>query len=222
MVLSYFEHLNYASILASSYLENYVTIKEPVYPTLVQYFYFNLTFEHNHIRSRVLGRNIDMTLQEFACHLHLSCEGIDIYNFDLHDFEYPDGESAHTVSTLLHDDENPGLFRNEEVKYYTLTAQVLAKIVFYNLLWKLGEYSHARGSAPLVIYCLLKGIRINKPKLIINYMTFDHLFVPNWHLPFGMLITRLLKQLKFDLSSERSIELSVDINNTLLKRIGHR
>ena len=134
MVLSYFEHLNYASILASSYLENYVTIKEPVYPTLVQYFYFNLTFEHNHIRSRVLGRNIDMTLQEFACHLHLSCEGIDIYNFDLHDFEYPDGESAHTVSTLLHDDDNPGLARNEEVKYYTLTAQVLPKIVFYNLL----------------------------------------------------------------------------------------
>jgi len=37
-----------------------------------------------------------------------------------------------------------------------------------------------------------------------------------------MLITRLLKQLKFDLSTERSIELSVDINITLLKRMRAR
>ena len=103
------------------------------------------------------------------------------------------------------------------MKYYTLTAQVLAKIVFYNLLPKSGEYSHARGFAPLAIYCLLKGIRINVPKLIIDYMTSDHLLVPNWHLPFGMLVTRLLKQLHFNLFTERSIEPSVDINSTLLK-----
>ena len=122
-MLSDFEHLNLTSILASSSLEDFVTIKEPVYPTLVQYFYSNLTFEHNHIKSRVLGRDIDITLQQFARHLHLSCEGVDIYNFDLHDFEYPDGESVHTASTLFHDDDNPGLVRNEEVKYYTLTTQ---------------------------------------------------------------------------------------------------
>ena len=105
------------------------------------------------------------------------------------------------------------------MNYYTLTAQVLAKIVFYNLLPKSGEYSHARGSAPLLIYCLLKGIRVNISKLIVDYMTSDHLLIPNWHLPFGMLITRLLKQLKFDLSTERSIEPSVDINSSLLKRM---
>jgi len=127
--------------------------------------------------------------------------------------------SAHTASIFLHDDDNPALVRNEEVKYYTLNAQILAKIIFYNLLLKSGEYSHARGSAPLLIYCLLKGIRINVPKLIIDYMTSDHLLVPNRHLPFGMLITRLLKQFRFDLSTERSIEPSVDINSTLLKRM---
>ena len=76
----------------------------------------------------------------------------------MHDIEYPDGESALTASLLLHDDDNLGLVRNDEVKYYTLTAQILAKIVFYNLLPKSGEYSHARGSAPLLIYCLLKDI----------------------------------------------------------------
>ena len=87
----------------------------------------------------------------------------------MNDFEYPDSESALTASLLLHDDDNLSLVRNEEVKYYTLTAQVLAKIVFYNLLPKSREYNLARGSAPLLIYCLLKGIRINIPKLIIDF-----------------------------------------------------
>jgi len=50
-------------------------------------------------------------------------------------------------------------------------------------------------------------------------MASEHLLIPNRHLSFGMLITRLLKQLKINLSAERSIESSVDINNTLLKRM---
>ena len=105
------------------------------------------------------------------------------------------------------------------MKYYALTAQVLTKIVFYNLLPKSGEYSHTWGSAPLLIYCRLKGIRINIPKPIINFMLSDHLLIRNWHLLFRMLITRLLRLLKFDLSAERSIASSIYINNTLLKRM---
>ena len=154
VVINDFEHLNLAPILRANSLENYLSIREPVYPSLVQYFYSNLSFESNQIRSWILGRDIDISLQEFAHHLHLSCEGEDIFNLDLHDFVYPDGESALTASTLLYGDDNPGLVRNEEVKRYTLIAQVLAKIVFYNLLPKSGEYSHARGSTLLLIYCL--------------------------------------------------------------------
>ena len=84
--------------------------------------------------------------------------------------------------------------------------EILTKIVFYNLLPKSGEYSHTRGSAPLLIYCLLKGIRVNISKLIIDFMASEYLLSPNRYLLYGMLITRLLKQLKFDLSAERFIE----------------
>ena len=145
-----FDHLNLAQILRANSLEEFLSIRESVYTSLVPYFYTNLSFESNRVRSRVLGRDIDISLQDFARLLHLPCEGIDIYNLDLHDFTYPDGESALTASTLLHGNDNPGLVRNEEVRYYTLIAQVLAKIIFYNLLPKSGEYSHARGS----VHCL--------------------------------------------------------------------
>jgi len=108
------------------------------------------------------------------------------------------------------------------VKYYTLTAQVVARIVFYNLVLKSGEYSHAQSSAPLLIYFLLKGIRVNIPKLIINFMLSEYLLIPNRHVLFGMHNTRLLKLLKFDLFADRSVEPSVDINSTLLKRVHAR
>jgi len=144
VVLADFGYLNLVAVLSTSSLEQLVTIKEPVYPELVYYFYSNLSFQNDHIRSRVLGKDINIFLEQFAHLLHLSCEVIDIYNVDLHEFEYHDGESALTAYLLLHDDDNPALIRNEDMKYYTLAAQVLAKIVFYNLLPKSGEYSHAR------------------------------------------------------------------------------
>jgi len=122
VVLADIKHLNLASILNTSSLEHFVSIKDPVYPKLVHYFYSNLTFQNSHVKSRVLGKDINISLDRFAHLLHLSCEGVDIYNVDLHEFDYPDGESALTASVLLHDDDNPTLVRNQEVKYYTLTT----------------------------------------------------------------------------------------------------
>ena len=106
-MLSDFEHLNLANILSTSSLKHFVTMKELVNAELVHYFYSNLSFQHNHIRFRVLGKDINISLKKFANLLHLSCEGGDIYNVDLHEFTYPDGESAHTASILLHDDDKP-------------------------------------------------------------------------------------------------------------------
>ena len=47
-----------------------------------------------------MGKDINISLEKFANLLHLSCEGVDVYNVDLHEFTYPDGESARTASIL--------------------------------------------------------------------------------------------------------------------------
>jgi len=66
VVLVDFEHLNLAPILRTSSLEYFVTIKEQVYPELVQYFYSNLTFHDNRIQSRVKNVDINITLERLA------------------------------------------------------------------------------------------------------------------------------------------------------------
>ena len=142
-----------------------------------------------------------------------------MYTFDLLDFEFPEGESSLTASTLIHGDNNPGLVRNEVVSRYTLTSQILAKIIFFNIVPKSGEYSHARGPVPLIIYCLLRGIRINFPRLIASHMASDQIRLSGRTLPYGMVITHILKALDFDLSSIDSDEPTVDIDGSLLKRM---
>ena len=65
IVLAYFEHLNLALILRISSLDYFVTVKEQVYPEIVQYFYSSLAFHDNRIQSRV--KNVDIiTLDKFA------------------------------------------------------------------------------------------------------------------------------------------------------------
>jgi len=123
VVLQDFDHLNIPHIIRNNSLDEFLTIKEQVYTSLVPYFYANYSFDGNRIQSRVLGRDIDLSIGRFAEILHLSPGGADVYTFDLHTFEsYPDGESALTASTLIHGDDNPGLVRNEVVSQFTLTS----------------------------------------------------------------------------------------------------
>ena len=91
--------------------------------------------------------------------------------------------------------------------------------MFNNFLLKSGEYSHARSCAPLLIYYLLNGIRVNISHLIIDFMLSEHLLILSRYLHFGKILTRLFKHPKIDLSGERVIAPFVDINSTLLKRM---
>jgi len=71
----------------------------------------------------------------------------------------------------------------------------------------------------MLIYCLLKGIRVNIPHLIIDFMLSDHLLIPTRNLPYGMILTHLFKHFKINQPDERVVNPSVDINSTLLKRM---
>jgi len=91
--------------------------------------------------------------------------------------------------------------------------------VFHTLLPNSGEYSYARCCAPLLIYCLLLGIKVNILIFIIGFKLFEHLLIPSRNIPYGMILIRVLKHLKIDLSKEKIIAPSIDIDRTLLKRM---
>jgi len=77
VVLTYFDHLDLTSILKTSSLDHFVTIKEQVYPDLVQYFYSNLSFVNNHVKFCVKDMDINIFLECFARSFKLSCDGVE-------------------------------------------------------------------------------------------------------------------------------------------------
>ena len=60
---------------------------------------------------------------------------------------------------------------------------------------------------------------MNIPRLIIDFMLSDHLLIPSRNLLYWMILTRLFKHLKINLSNERTVAPSIDIDRTLLKRM---
>ena len=73
------------------------------------------------------------------------------------------------------------------------------------------------GCTPLLIYYLLRSIRVNIPKLINEYMLLKHLIISSRNLPYAKIITHLFKYFKTDISGETAFSPSVDIDRTLLK-----
>jgi len=97
---------------------------------------------------------------------------VDIFEYNLLSFDqYLENESYVSASTLLYGNDIPALFENEEVRHFILISQILAKIVLHNILPKSGEFSHARGCAPLLIYYPQKRIKVNIPKLLVDVRT---------------------------------------------------
>ena len=68
-------------------------------------------------------------------------------------------------------------------------------------------------------FIALRGIKVNIPRLIIDFMLSDHLLIPSRNLSYGMILIHLFKHLKINLSDERTVAPSIDINHTLLKRM---
>ena len=64
---------------------------------------------------------------------------------------------------------------------------------------------------PLLIYCLLKSIRVNIPHLIIDFMLSNHLLIPTRNSTYAMIFTHLFKYFKINLSDERVVNPSFDI-----------
>ena len=66
---------------------------------------------------------------------------------------------------------------------------MFAKIIMLNILPKFDEYGKVRGCITLLIYCIMKGLLVNLPKLIFDHMITDDL--DNRNLPYSMFLALL-------------------------------
>ena len=135
---------------------------------MVQYFFSNLSFVDNHIKSRVKNVDINISIEHFTRIFKLSYDVAKIFYSDLHDFKYPDSESALTTSRPLHDGDNIALVRNEEMTAICFALRSLLRSFFIISYLNQGNIVMSEVVSPAHL-CLLKGIRVNIYHLIIDF-----------------------------------------------------
>jgi hypothetical protein len=194
----------------------------PSYPKLMQYFFANLHFEGKFMCSRVSGIDIKMSFKEFATFIGTPATGLTIFADSLRSFEFPEGHSIESLSECLHGTPVQDVY-NEDIHLYTLPAQILAKIIFHNLVPKTGEFDRARGCVPILIYCFLQGIPVNIPRLILAQISATNLATTSKGLPFGMLFTRLFTHWGIPLEGQELIKPPGPLGRSFLqKKQSHR
>jgi len=180
---------------------NLLIIHENYYPELIKVLYANLTAKDDVLFSRVNNIDIKMSCDDLADFLNIDNKSLDIFSESLSTFDdIPEDHSGEYASSQIHNDPNPSLFVNENMSLLAHISQVIAKIIVYDSAPSLNEFNHARGCTTFLICCILCFVPTNLPKLIFNIMTGPNLASDS--LPFGILLTRLFKHWKIDLSNE--------------------
>jgi hypothetical protein len=209
-------------LLAKFKLVDLLSLRLPSYPKLMQLFFANLHFQDKFMCSRVYGVDIKMTVKEFASFLDIPATGLKILPYSLRSFKFPEGHSIESLSECLHGMPVQDMY-NEDIHLYTLQAQILAKIIFHNLVPKSGEFNRARGCVPILIYCFIQGIPVNIPRLIIDQLCASNDTTISKGLPFGMLFTRLFRLWGVPVAGLELIPPPRSLNRSFLQmKLSHR
>ena len=86
---------------------------------------------------------------------------------------------------------NHALISIEKVSFFTSQSKVISKVIMHNIVPILGEFVHARGCIPLLIFCILESIYVNMFQLIFDQMTSPSIAAKT--LPSSMLLTQLFE-----------------------------
>lgn len=145
-----------------------------------------------------------MSSNDFALFLHMPNDGHRIFTDTLCTFTVPSGYSLKTYIQDLYIDGVADLY-NEKVHLFTPQAQVIAKIIFQNLVPKDGEFDRARGCVSILIYCFLAGIPVIIPRLILDQITSANQATTTRGLSFGKIFSQLFAHIHIPVAGSNSL-----------------
>ncbi|GAV64665.1 hypothetical protein CFOL_v3_08183, partial [Cephalotus follicularis] len=154
-------------------------------PRLVKLFYANLEKTTTCVaKSFVLGNPVEITPEIIAETLGIPCSGITHFN-DI-------GKSDALEICLEQSDFNPIMIVTSS--HLPIATRILLLIVTNTLLPREGSHTLPSERDLKLVACIKNGTLVNLPYLIINHM----LSRPN-HIPYPMLISRILASLNIDI-----------------------
>ncbi|GAV60763.1 hypothetical protein CFOL_v3_04292 [Cephalotus follicularis] len=171
---------------------DYLCSSDPIYPRIVTLFYANLEKTTTCVtKSFVLGVAVNITPEFIGETLGIPCTGITHFN---------DIERSDALEICL---ERPNVnpIMTVTSNHLPITTRILLWLVTNTLLPKEGSHTLPSERDLKLIACIKNGTLVNLPYLIVNHI----LSRPN-HLPYPMLLSRILVTLDIDLSDEHNVK----------------
>ncbi|GAV76924.1 hypothetical protein CFOL_v3_20397, partial [Cephalotus follicularis] len=167
---------------------DYLCSSHHIYPRIVKLFYANLEKATTCVaKSFVLGVAVNITPEFIGETLGIPCTGITNFN---------DIERSDALEICL---ERPNVnpIMTVTSSHLPIATRILLLLVTNTLLTKEGSHTLPSERDLKLIACIKNGTLVNLPYLIVNHI----LSRPN-HLPYPMLLNRILATLDIDLSDE--------------------
>lgn len=184
-------------------LDTLMQEKEPIYPDLVRLFYTHFdksNEEEGVIHTWVKGREIvldDVTLGNI---LGIPATGVhDSTGKKWSKHEVFDKEKC--IKLVLMDDDAERKIR-PKVDSLPMPTRLLHLILMYTFISREGRKSSMTYLDLFVMYCILTKVKVNMPKLMINYMIAANMKRQGGGLPYGMWLTKVFKWFGVDLKDE--------------------
>ncbi|GAV89016.1 hypothetical protein CFOL_v3_32437 [Cephalotus follicularis] len=164
---------------------NYLCSSHTIYPRLVKLFYANLENSTTCIsKSFILGNPVSITPELIAETIGIPCSGITHFN---------DIEKSEALGIFLErPDFNP--IMTVTSGHIPIATRILLLIVTNTLLPREGLHTLPSERDLKLVACIKNGTLVNLPYLIVNHM----LSRPH-HIPYPMLISRILASLNLDI-----------------------
>ncbi|GAV79822.1 hypothetical protein CFOL_v3_23285 [Cephalotus follicularis] len=171
---------------------DYLCSSHPIYPRIVKLFYANL--EKPSIcaaKSFVLGVAVNITPEFIGETLGIPCTGITNFN---------DIERSDALEICL-EWPNVNPIMTVTSSHLPIATRILFLLVTNTLLPKEGSHTLPSERDLKLIACIKNGTLVNLPYLIVNHI----LSRPN-HLPYPMLLSKILATLDINLSDEHNVK----------------
>ncbi|GAV70827.1 hypothetical protein CFOL_v3_14325 [Cephalotus follicularis] len=171
---------------------DYLCSSHIIYPRLVKFFYANLEKTTSCVaKSFVLGNPVEISSDFISEALGIPCSGITHFN----DIEKSDALEI----CLEQSDFNP--LMTVTSSHLPIAARILLLIVTNTLLPREGSHTLPSKRDLKLVGCIKNGTLVNLPYLIVNHI----LSRPN-HLPYPMLISRILASLDLGIEDEHNVK----------------
>jgi hypothetical protein len=179
---------------------HFLQIREKTYKKVVQAFYCQATAysEKSLIISTIKGKQISLTPDLIAEYLNLPSDGFCVYgdNWDL-------DLKVNLTDVFSYIFKNPNnVFVSANLHYIPKMLNLLSQ---HSLIPRKGNHGKITKNDLLIIYCMFYEVRLNLPHVILHHMISAIKDKnPRHGLPYGMILTRLFREIGIDLDGEES------------------